>query len=25
MTSAGFVKHLIKANPKLLLGIRHLL
>jgi len=25
MTSAGFVKHLIKANPKLLFGIRHLL
>ena len=25
MTSAGFVKHLIKANPKLLLDIRHLL
>jgi len=25
MTSAGFIKHLIKANPKLLLGIRHLL
>ncbi|HYA61316.1 MAG TPA: NAD(P)/FAD-dependent oxidoreductase, partial [Candidatus Acidoferrum sp.] len=25
MTSAGFLKHLIKANPKLLLDIRHLL
>ena len=25
MTSAGLLKHLLKANPKLLLGIRHLL
>ena len=25
MTSAGFLKHLLKANPKLLLDIRHLL